>query len=173
MAAAASHTPPTLAATGPSETPTRPPPSPLALTAVEVEPASPPPETLCHLRARLENHGEAPATAFVLEVWIEGRRVPATARRLYLTDLEPGAAAWIRLPNFWSSEGGRPAPADGRLSVEVRLVEARWETIDSSRKPAVRTLGSEVPGLPLTRRIEVPIARRDLAQSRPQQSYSP
>jgi hypothetical protein len=128
-------------------------PSPLVLTALEVEPPSPPPATLCRLRVKVENRGDKTVSALGFDVLLGGREVPSIRRRLYLTPIEPGKTLTLRLPNFWSSEGGRPVAPDGRLEVEVRLTEARWATVDRARKPVTWTLLDPVPGLPSTRRL--------------------
>jgi len=134
-------------------------PSVLAIEAVEVEPPVPPPATLCRLRVRLRNRGPETVSGFVFQVRIDGREVAASSRRLYLIDLEPGAVETIRLLNFWSSENGRRPPPSGLLGVEVRLTQAHQLSVDRDRRPPVRTFVGEVPGLPLARRIEVPIRR--------------
>ena len=107
-------TPPAIAAAGPAPpvsaatTPT--PAALLALAAIEVEPARPRPATLCRLRVRIENRGERTASALAFAVILGGREVPAVSHRVYLVAIPPGQAITVRLPNFWSSEGGRPVP---------------------------------------------------------------
>ena len=134
-------------------------PSPLALTALDVEPPSPPPATLCRLRVKIENRGDKTATALGFAVLLAGREVPSIRRRLYLTPIEPGTTLTLRLPNFWSSEGGRPVAPDGSLQVEVRLTEARWATLDHAHQPLTWTLLDPVPGLPSARRLTLHLRR--------------
>ena len=57
---------------------------------------------------------------------VNGKELPAYKKRLYLIAVEPGATREVRLFNFWSTETGRPAPADGKLNVEVTLSRASW-----------------------------------------------
>ena len=131
--------------------------APLALAAVEVEPATPHPGTLCHLRVRIENHGERIASALAFAVILGSREVPAISHRVYLVAIPPGESTTVALPNFWSSEGGRPVPSDGRLTVEVRLTAARWVTIDGDRRPPEWTFLGDVPGLPVAVQVTVPV----------------
>ena len=60
----------------------------------------------------------------------------------------------IALYNFWTSESGRPAPADGRVEVLVRLREARWvevsEVEEDGETVEVWTPVGDVAGLPQT-----------------------
>ena len=124
---------------------------------IEVEPATPHPGTLCHLRVRIENHGERIASALAFAVILGGREVPAISHRVYLVAIPPGESTTVALPNFWSSEGGRPVPSDGRLTVEVRLTAARWVTIDGDRRPPEWTFLGDVPGLPVAVQVTVPV----------------
>ena len=57
---------------------------------------------------------------------VNGKPLTAYDKRLYLIAVEPGATRELHLFNFWSTETGRPAPADGKLNVEVTLARASW-----------------------------------------------
>jgi hypothetical protein len=131
----------------------------LSLEAVKVEPASPRPDTLCHLAVTLKNAGTQTASALELVVKVNGRELPAYKTRLYLTPVEPGATREVRLFNFWSTETGRPAAADGRLNVEVTLAGASWMRKTSRDGAEVWTPTGEVPGLPAAKSIILTMAK--------------
>ena len=57
---------------------------------------------------------------------INGQRLASYVNHVFHTTLEPGKDLDLPLYNFWSSEAGRPYPGDGRLVLEVRVIEARW-----------------------------------------------
>lgn len=132
--------------------------APLTVETVEVTPASPGPETLCTLHVRVANHGDLAASDLGFEVRIGGRAVPALARRRYQQAIEPGSAARIRLPNFWSSESGRPPPADRTLEIEVALTAAHWVEIERTGDSEVRRPLGPVEGLPSLRRLSLAMA---------------
>lgn len=136
-------------------------PAPPAVTieAVKVEPAAPGPDTLCRLSVSLKSSGDRVASAFEIAVKVDGREIPSSKGRLYLQPLEPGKTGEIRLPNFWSTEAGRPAPQDGRLAVEVVLVGASWMERESRDGAEVwRPLGP-VPGLPVAKTLTLTLAK--------------
>ncbi|MYJ26893.1 MAG: hypothetical protein F4080_15525 [Holophagales bacterium] len=74
--------------------------------------------------------------------------------QLFLQVIEAGESEQIALYNFWTSESGRPAPADGRVEVLVRLREARWvevsEVEEDGETVEVWTPVGDVAGLPQT-----------------------
>lgn len=136
-------------------------PAPPAVTieAVKVEPAAPGPDTLCRLSVSLKNSGDRTASAFEIAVRLNGQEIPSSKGRLYLQPLEPGRSGAIRLPNFWSTEAGRPAPRDGRLAVEVALVGASWMERETTNGAEVwRPLGP-VPGLPIAKTLTLTLAK--------------
>jgi hypothetical protein len=136
------------------------PPKPaLALQAVKVEPASPRKDTLCHLAITVKNAGTQPASAFELVVKVNGQELPAYGKRLYLAPVEPGATRELRLYNFWSTEAGRPAPASGKLDVEVTLIHASWMTKTARDGAEVWTPAGDVPGLPISKNITLTMAK--------------
>ena len=134
-------------------------PSPLTIEAVKVEPVAPGPDTLCRLSVFLRSSGARTASAFEIVVKLNGQEIPSSKKRLYLQPVEPGKAVEIRLPNFWSTEAGRPAPKDGRLSVEVVLTGASWMEREMKDGAEVwKTLGS-IPGLPTAKTVTLTLAK--------------
>jgi len=135
------------------------PPPPVTIEAVKVEPAAPGPDTLCRLSASVRNSGTRTASAFEIGVKLNGQEIPSSKKRLYLKPVEPGQAVEVRLPNFWSTEAGRPAPKDGRLNVEVVLLGASWTERETKDGAEVwKTLGS-VPGLPMAKTVTLTLAK--------------
>jgi hypothetical protein len=132
---------------------------PLTLQAIQVEPASPSPDTLCHLTVAVKNTGERPASALEMAVKVGGRELPAYRSRVFLMPVEPGATRQVRLFNFWSSEAGRPAPADGKLTVEVTLAKASWMQRETQAGAMVWTPAGPVPGLPSAKSVTVALAK--------------
>jgi hypothetical protein len=136
-------------------------PAPPAVTieAVKVEPAAPGPDTLCRLSVSLKNSGDRTVSAFEIAVKVNGQEIPSSKGRLYLQPVEPGQTGMIRLPNFWSTEAGRPAPRDGRLAVEIVLVGASWTEREARDGAEVwRPLGP-VPGLPIAKTLTLTLAK--------------
>jgi hypothetical protein len=131
----------------------------LTLESIQVEPASPGPDTLCHLRVTLRNAGDRPASALEFVVKLNGRDLPAYKDRLYLEAVEPGATREIRLFNFWSTEKGRPAPADGKLALEVTLVRAVWMQKATKDGAEVWSAAGPVEGLPITKSITLKMGK--------------
>lgn len=131
----------------------------LILESVKIEPASPKPETLCRLTVTLRNAGDRQASGMEFGVKINGREVPAYKNRLYLQPIAPGATREIRLYNFWSTESGRPAPADGKLNVEVTLHRAVWMGKESQGGANVWTPLGAADGLPVTKSLALALGR--------------
>ena len=100
--------------------------SPAGRKAPSTEPATSAPDTLYRLRVRIGNKGSEPASNLTFQVTVNGQRLAPYVNHTYRTDLPHGKETDVPLYNFWSSESGRPFPADGRLVVEVRLTGARW-----------------------------------------------
>jgi len=132
----------------------------LTLEAVKVDPASPGPDTLCHLSVTLRNAGSKRASALEFVVKVNGRELPAYKDRLYLEPVEPGATREIRLFNFWSTEPGRPAPADNKLQVEVTLARASWMDRSEQNGAEVWTLAGPAEGLPVTKSVTVSMGKK-------------
>jgi hypothetical protein len=118
------------------------PPSPLTIEAVRIEPAAPAADTLCRLAVTLKNAGEKAASRLELRVKVNGAELPAYRKLVHLARVPPGGTLDLPLFNFWSTQTGRPAPADGKLTVEVSLAGAAWVQSESANgvetwKPAV------------------------------------
>ncbi len=124
--------------------------SPLALTAVTVTPPNPGPDTLCQLRVEVKNGGERIASQLAFAVKVNGQELPVYRNQLFMQRLDPGKTSTVRLYNFWTTETGRAAPADGKYRVEVTLASAQWYTV--ATKDAVEEWKPQgaVPGMPVT-----------------------
>ena len=126
----------------------------VVLEGFEVTPAAPGPETLCRLTATVRNDGGRAAYSFGFDVELNGVALPVYEKQLFLQVIEAGETSVVALYNFWTSETGRPAPADGRLEVLVRLREARWvdvsEVEEDGETVEVWTPAGDVSGLPQT-----------------------
>lgn len=136
-----------------------PPPPPLALESLTIEPAAPGPETLCQLRVKIANEGEKAATAFGFDVTVSGQRLPVYDNQLFLKVVPAGETVELALYNFWTSETGRPAPADGKMAVEVTLREARWVKVGDEKGVEVWDLQDEIGGLPVSTKTVVTLKK--------------
>lgn len=132
---------------------------PVTIEAVKVEPAAPGPDTLCRLAVSVRNSGERMASAFEMAVKVNGQEIRSSKGRLVLQPVEPGRTGEIRLPNFWSTEAGRPAPRDGRLTVEVVLTGASWMERTTNGEAEVWTPLGPVPGLPTSKSLTLTLAK--------------
>lgn len=126
----------------------------LALETVQVEapvPGEPPgPESLVRLTVAIANRGERIASALAFTVEVAGQELPVYRNQVFLKAIPPGGTTELRLYNFWTGETGRPAPADGKLTVVVTLEEASWmEVADEEGVEVWKPLGA-VEGLPVT-----------------------
>jgi len=131
------------------------PPAPLlALESVTVETPvagqAPGPESLVRLKVAIANRGEEIASALVFTVTVAGQELPVYRNQVFLKAVPPGATTELQLYNFWTGETGRPAPADGKLTVEVALREARWMSVTDEEGVEVWKPLGEVAGLPVT-----------------------
>lgn len=128
------------------------PPAPLVtLESVTVEPPpgqTPGPETLVRLRVAIANRGEEIASSLVFTVTVAGHELPVYRNQVFLKALPPGETTELQLYNFWTGETGRPAPADGKLPVEVTLREARWMSVTDEEGVEVWKPLGDVEGLP-------------------------
>jgi hypothetical protein len=126
----------------------------LALAAITVEPpvpgVPPGPESLVRLKVAIANRGEAIASALVFTVAVAGEELPVYRNQVFLKAIPPGETTELQLYNFWTGETGRPAPADGRLPVEVTLREARWMAVTDEEGVEVWKPLGEVEGLPVS-----------------------
>lgn len=127
---------------------------PVVIEGLEVTPAEPGPETLCRLSVTVRNGGGRAAYSFAFDVELNGTGLPVYEKQLFLQVIDAGESEEVALFNFWTSETGRPAPADGKLDVLVRLREARWvevsEVEEDGEMVEVWTPLGDVPGLPQT-----------------------
>ncbi len=133
----------------------------LRIERIEVTPAKAGPESLCQLTVILRNDGDRPASQLAFEVRLEGEPLAVYERQLFYKLLPAGESTMLRLFNFWTSETGRPPPADGALDVEVVLREAQWMEVGkvSEEGGEVETwtpLGA-VPALPFAAQHRLPI----------------
>jgi hypothetical protein len=131
----------------------------LSIESVKVEPAAPRADTLCHLTIALKNAGAQLASGLEFVVKVNGKALPAYDKRLYLIALEPGATRELHLFNFWSTEAGRPAPASGRLDVEVTLAHASWARRTTRDGAEVLAPVGDVPGLPVVKNARVTMTK--------------
>lgn len=83
-------------------------------------------DALARLSVRIANRGERIASALAFTVEVEEQELPVYANQVFLKPIPAGETVEVALYNFWTGETGRPAPADGKLDVEVTLREARW-----------------------------------------------
>ena len=132
----------------------------LTLESVKVEPASPGPDALCALSVTVRSAGSRRASALEFSVKVNGKELPAYKDRLYLEAVEPGTAREIRLFKFWSTEAGRPAPANGKLQVEVTLARAVWMDKEVKDGAEVWTPAGSAEGLPVTKSVTLAMAKK-------------
>ena len=135
------------------------PASPLVLEALEIEPAQPGPDTLCRLRVRLRNGGERDASALAFDVRINGAELAVYANQLFMQQIPAGVTETVALYNFWTTETSRPAPADGKLRLEVALREAQWFAIGDEEGVEVWRPLEPVAGLPVRVERTLELAR--------------
>lgn len=132
----------------------------LTLEEVKIEPSAPGVDTLCQLRVKLKSSAGKTATAFDFGVSIGGSPLEVYERQLFLDAVEGGESREIRLYNFWTTETGRPAPADGKLRLAVTLREAQWVEITTEDDGTeVWTLGEKIPGLPVSKELVVELKK--------------
>jgi len=131
----------------------------LTVESIQVEPAAPGPDTLCHLTVTVKNQGDRPASALEFTVKVGGVTLPAYRDRLFLEAVEPGASRQVKLFNFWSTETGRPTPADRKLVVEVTLTAASWMKKETKNGATVWTPVGAVAGLPSAKSLAVAMAK--------------
>jgi hypothetical protein len=132
----------------------------VTIEEVAIAPSAPGVETLCQLRVRLKSSAAQTATAFDFGVSIGGSPLEVYEKQLFVDALAPGASHEIRLYNFWTTETGRPAPADGKLRLAVTLRAAQWVEIETEEDGTeVWTLGEPVPGLPSSKELVVELEK--------------
>ena len=124
--------------------------SSLTVEAVTVEPASPGPDTLCKLTVKVANGGDRTASQLDFQVKINGQELPVYRNQLFMFPVSAGETVDIPLYNFWSTETSRPAPADGKLAIEVTLRRlsgrrSRMKTASRSGGPSVQWRAYRLP----------------------------
>lgn len=131
----------------------------LSLAKLSVEPKVIRAETLCKLSVEVTNTGSSTADAFAFDVLVGGEKLTVYESQLFLDPVKAGETRRLKLFNFWSSETGRELPAQGALTVEVRLREARWVRIEEVESEQVWTSLGSVEGLPQSASARVEIER--------------
>ena len=140
-------------------------PSPqISIQALEIQPDSPTADQLCRLTLRLRNGGSAILSRLVFRVALNGREIPVYRNHMFLTRIQPGSTETLQLFNFWTTESGRPAPADGILRVEVTLVDATWVRMETDEEGTTWYPEGPVPGLPIS--ISTELTLRDAANTK-------
>lgn len=132
----------------------------VSIARVTITPENPGVDTLCRLSVELTNEGKDVASQLGFRVTINGSNIPVYDNQLFMYPLEPGAANEVALFNFWSTETSRLAPADGKLRVEVALVEAQWTKIEDVDGVETWTPLGAVPGLPVSKTVTLPMAKQ-------------
>ena len=125
----------------------------VTLEAVRVTPEDPAVDTLCRLAVEIKNSGDRTVSQFGFSVRINDAELPVYTNQLFMYPVEPGSSLEIPLYNFWSTETSRPAPADGKLEIEVSLREAEWMRIEMEDDVEVWTPLGTVEGLPSDRAV--------------------
>ena len=141
---------------------------PLSLVGIEITPVDPSAETLCTLTVHIENASERQAFSLAFEVEVGGQNLPVYEKQLFMVPVPPSGSNAsaddgtptnptpfeLDLFNFWTSDSRRAAPADGKLTVTVRLIGAQWLEISQEKDASsggtvdVWTPKGPVPGLP-------------------------
>lgn len=130
----------------------------VTLQSITVMPSDPAADTLCKLSVAIGNTGDRTVSQFGFSVRINDAELPVYANQLFMYPVEPGATLEIPLYNFWSTETFRPAPADGKLDLEVSLREAEWMQIEMEDDVEVWTPLGAVEGLPSTRTVTLKLS---------------
>ncbi len=115
--------------------------SPVTIEALVVTPDQPGLDTLCQLRVRLRNEAEQPVSGLRFVVRIGGKPLTVYETQVFMDVLPPGATTEVPLYNFWTTETDRPAPKDGKLALEVTLVDARFLRIETGSDAEERDAG--------------------------------
>jgi hypothetical protein len=134
-------------------------PALLSIDSVVVEPQKPGADTLCRLKVRIENRHQQVASQLGFSVKINGQELPVYRNQLFMFPLEPGKVGELSLFNFWTTETSRPMPSDGKLRVEVALLEAQWMEIKMVEEVETWTPLGEVAGLPASASVTVEMSR--------------
>lgn len=134
--------------------------APIAIEAIVIEPAAPAVDTLCKLRVALKSTADQTLSSLRFTVTINGKPLPVYRNQVFVEPVAPGKVTEIKLYNFWTTETNRPAPADSKLVVEVKLDEARWMKMSTDPQGVeVWELGEGVPGLPVAKSVTIALAK--------------
>lgn len=118
---------------------------------------------LARLSVRIANRGERIASALAFTVEVEEQELPVYANQVFLKPIPAGETVEVALYNFWTGETGRPAPADGKLDVEVTLREARWmnRTVEKEGEAEVEVWSpiGPVEALPVTASTTITLSK--------------
>ena len=125
----------------------------ITLEGIRVDPADPAVDTLCKLNVEIKNSGDRTVSQFGFSVKINDAELPVYLNQLFMYPVEPGTSLEIPLYNFWSTETSRPAPADGKLNIEISLREAEWMKIEMEEDVEVWTPLGAVENLPSSRTV--------------------
>ena len=139
-----------LPSSSPAAETAKPTPPPLAIVAVTATPADAGADTLCQLRVDVANKGDRIASQLAFAVKVNGHDLPVYRNHLFMQRLDPGKTTSLRLFNFWTTETGRPAAADGKYHVEVTLLNAKWYDIALKDNVEEWTPRDPVSNLPVT-----------------------
>ena len=131
----------------------------VTIETILVEPAKPAADTLCRLSVELKNNGDQVASQLGFKVVINGAEIPVYSNQLFMFPLPPGESTELALYNFWSTETSRPMPKDGKLKLEVTLLEAQRTKIEMVEGVETWTPLGEVPGLPAGASLTLEMAR--------------
>ena len=131
----------------------------ITVEEIVVEPEKPAADTLCKLRVRLRNHGGEMASQLGFRVDINGQEIPVYRNQLFMFPLASESESDLHLFNFWSTESSRPMPKDGKLQIEVQLLEAKWTKVEEIEGVETWTAVGEVPGLPAAKSITLQMNR--------------
>ena len=125
----------------------------VTLESIRVEPSDPAVDTLCKLTVEIKNGGDRTVSQFGFSVKINDAELPVYLNQLFMYPVEPDASLEIPLYNFWSTETSRPAPEDGKLVLEVSLLEAEWMRIEMEDDVEVWTPLGAVENLPSSQTV--------------------
>lgn len=137
-------------------------PRSVVVESVLIEPSQPGVDTLCRLKVTLRNDGDQTASQLGFSVRLNDQDLTVYGNQLFMYPLPAGSSTEVPLYNFWTTETSRPAPTDGKLTVEVVLLEAQWMDIqiDSEGVEVWNPLG-EVDGLPSSHRVTLDLSKAD------------
>jgi hypothetical protein len=131
----------------------------ITVEAVVVEPQKPAADTLCKLAVRLQNHGDQMASQLGFKVTINGQEIAVYSNHLFMFPLAAETTGELSLFNFWSTESSRAMPKDGKLAIEVSLIEAKWTTVEVTEGEELWTATGDVPGLPSSNSVVLEMSR--------------